>query len=74
VTTADGRLHADVEPRLPLQVERLTRAEWRPVARSRGIFDRRLGPGSYRVTVLGGSRYAAEVSRPVAVHQRAVGP
>jgi hypothetical protein len=65
---AEGaKLHALVSPRLPLQVERLTRAAWRPVARTNGVFDRTLKPGSYRVAVLGGAAYVSAVSRPVAV-------
>jgi stage II sporulation protein D len=69
-----GRLRAVVKPSLPLQVQRLTRKAWRPVARAEGLFDRRLGPGSYRVAVLGSSRFARVVSRPVAVHVQATGP
>jgi stage II sporulation protein D len=70
-----GRLRALVRPALPLRVERLTHRRWRPVARStQGVFDRRLGPGSYRVAVVGGSRYASRISRPVSLHVRAVGP
>ena len=69
VVSADGaRLHARVRPALPLQVERLTNREWRAVASARGVFDRSLRPGSYRVTVRGSSRYAGEISAPVAVH------
>jgi SpoIID/LytB domain protein len=74
ISAADGRLHAAVRPALPLRVERLTHRAWRTVARSRGVFDRRLGAGSYRVAVVGGTRYAAEISRPVAVHVRTTGP
>jgi SpoIID/LytB domain protein len=67
---ADGaKLHAFVSPRLPLRVERLTHATWRPVARTTGIFDRALKPGSYRVAVLGGAAYLSAVSRPVAVRR-----
>jgi stage II sporulation protein D len=72
---ADGsRLHALVKPYLPLQVERLTHRAWRPVARADGSFDRRLEPGSYRVAVLGGSRFAPALSRPVALHVSVAGP
>ncbi|HVU76389.1 MAG TPA: SpoIID/LytB domain-containing protein [Gaiellaceae bacterium] len=72
---ADGsRLHAVVKPYLPLQVQRLTRKAWRPVARADGSFDRRLGPGSYRVAVLGGSRFAPTMSAPVALHVSVTGP
>ena len=63
----DGRLVARVAPRLPLQVLRLTRKQWRLVARSRGTFDRRLRPGSYRVAVLGGREYLPAVSAPIAL-------
>ena len=67
-------LRAVVSPYLPLQVERLTHKQWRPVARSLGSFDRRIGPGSYRVAVLGGNAYAPTVSRPVSVRLRVSGP
>ena len=66
------KLRALVSPRLPLRVERLTHASWRPVARTNGVFDRRLKPGSYRVAVLGGPAYVSAVSRPVSV--RVAGP
>jgi SpoIID/LytB domain protein len=69
VVAADGpRLRARVSPALPLQVERLTKRQWRRVATARGVFDRSLRPGSYRVTVPGSVRYAAEISAAVAVH------
>ena len=69
LVSADGaRFRARVRPALPLQVERLTNRQWRTVASARGIFDRSLRPGSYRVTVRGSSRYAGETSAPVAVH------
>jgi stage II sporulation protein D len=72
---ADGsRLRAQVKPYLPLQVQRLTRRAWLPVARADGSFDRRLKPGSYRVAVLGGSRFAPTLSRPVALHVSVTGP
>ena len=68
VVTADGsRLRVRVFPALPLQVERLTNRQWRSVASARGVFDRTLRPGSYRVTVRGSSRYTGEISAPVAV-------
>ena len=67
-------LHAVVSPSLPLQVQRLTRRRWRPVASSRGVFDGTLRPGSYRVAVLGGSAFAPAVTRPVAVRAHATGP
>ena len=66
---ADGTsLHVSVAPRLPMQVERLTNSEWRPVARADGRFNRTLRPGSYRVSVGGGGAYAATVSAPVGLH------
>jgi SpoIID/LytB domain protein len=66
---ADGpRLRARVRPALPLEVERLTNRQWRAVASARGVFDRSLRPGSYRITVRGNARYAGEISAPVAVH------
>ncbi|MFL5955639.1 MAG: SpoIID/LytB domain-containing protein [Gaiellaceae bacterium] len=65
----DGtELHVRVAPRLPLQVQRLSRRKWRPVARATGEFDRSLRPGSYRVAVLGGPGYVSSVTRPVALH------
>jgi stage II sporulation protein D len=68
VVSADGsRLHAQVRPALPLQVQRLSHREWRAVASARGVFDHTLRPGSYRVAVLGGDRYAPQVSQPVAL-------
>ena len=74
IATDGPKLRARVYPRLPLRVERLTRARWRPVARTHGVFDRNLEPGSYRVAVLGGSAYTSAISRPVSVHVRAEGP
>jgi hypothetical protein len=69
--TAKGpELHAAVAPRLLLQVQRLTRRRWRPVASSRGVFNGALRPGSYRVAVLGGSAYAAAVSPAVSVRAK----
>ena len=66
---ADGTsLHVSVAPRLPLQVERLTNSEWRPVARGDGAFNRTLRPGSYRVSVPGSNSYVATVSAPVGLH------
>ncbi len=68
VVSADGsRLRARVFPALPLQVERLTNRQWRAVASGRGVFDRSLRPGSYRVSVRGSSKYVGETSAPVAV-------
>ena len=74
VSASGGTLHAIVSPRLPLQVQRLTRSHWRRVASSQGVFDRPLRPGSYRVQVLGGSAYAPTVTRPVAVRAQTTGP
>ena len=67
LSTDGPKLRVHVSPRLPLQVQRLTDAHWRPVARSTGSFDRKLKPGSYRVAVLGGPAYAPAVSAPVSV-------
>jgi SpoIID/LytB domain protein len=61
------KLHVVVAPRLPLQVQRLTRDTWRPVARSLGEFDRALRPGSYRVAVLGTPAYLPRITRPFAI-------
>lgn len=69
-----GKLRVLVAPRLPLQVERLTRDQWQPVAHSTGTFDQSLRPGSYRVAVSGGSSYLSSVSAPVGLHVRATGP
>jgi SpoIID/LytB domain protein len=67
---ADGALHVLVAPRLPLQVQRLTHRQWRPVAQSpRGTFDGRLRPGSYRVSVLGGREYLSVISQPVSLRR-----
>ena len=66
---AEGtKLRVLVSPRLPLQVERLTRRHWRAVARSNGTFDRSLRPGSYRVSILGGAAFVSSISRAVALH------
>jgi stage II sporulation protein D len=74
VLRASGnRLRALVSPRLPLQVERLTRRRWRAVARATGSFDHPLRPGSYRVKVLGGVAYTSTVSEPVGVHRIVTG-
>ena len=73
--SADGtKLRALVSPRLPFEVQRLTKSTWEPVARGTGSFDRTLRPGSYRVAVQGGSAYTSFVSAPVGLHIRAVGP
>jgi hypothetical protein len=68
VSAWSGRLRARVSPALPLVVERLTNRRWRTVASARGVFDRSVRPGSYRVTVRRSSRYAGETSAAVAVH------
>jgi hypothetical protein len=66
--SADGsRLHARVSPALPLQVQRLTHAHWQRVASSRGVFDRSLRPGSYRIAVLGSGGYVPRISQPVSL-------
>jgi SpoIID/LytB domain protein len=67
-------LRALVSPRLPFEVQRLTRSTWKSVAHGTGTFDRDLRPGSYRIAVLGGAAYTASVSKPVGLHTRAVGP
>jgi SpoIID/LytB domain protein len=72
VVQVDGtKLRALVSPRLPFEVQRLTRRTWTSVARGTGSFDRTLRPGSYRVAVLGSSTYRSFVSRPVGLHLRA---
>jgi stage II sporulation protein D len=71
---AEGtKLHVLVAPRLPLQVQRLSRRQWRPVARATGTFDRALRPGSYRVEVEGGAAYVSSVTKPVALHKQQLG-
>jgi stage II sporulation protein D len=74
VRAEGSKLRALVSPPLPLEVQRLTRRTWRPVARGTGSFERVLGPGSYRVAVLGGTAYAPSVSKPVGLHTHAIGP
>jgi stage II sporulation protein D len=74
LSTDGAKLEVVVAPRLPLRVERLTAAHWRPVATARGSFVRTLRPGSYRVAVLGGPAYVPTVTRPLAVRIRAAGP
>ena len=74
VRTDGSRLLAQVKPYPPLQVQRLTNRAWKPVARADGSFSRSLEPGSYRVAVLGGSRFAPTLSKPVALHVRVTGP
>jgi hypothetical protein len=67
-------VHASVAPSMPLQVQRLTRSRWRPVANSRGVFNGALRPGSYRVAVRGDSSYASAVTRAVSVRRTATRP
>jgi stage II sporulation protein D len=74
LTTEGTKLHVSVAPRLPLQVQRLTKRTWKPVARSTGTFNRALRPGSYRVAVLGGPAYVSAISKPVALHTKQLGP
>ena len=64
VKTDGSHLHASVRPALPLQVQRLSHRRWLAVASGRGVFDRTLRPGSYRVSVRGSGGYAAQVSKP----------
>jgi stage II sporulation protein D len=67
---ADGsKLRVRVSPRLPLHVQRLRGARWLQVGSSTGVFDRRVGPGSYRVTVPGASGFVTAVSPAVTVHR-----
>lgn len=63
----NGVLRVLVAPRLPFQVERLRREEWRAVARGDGAFRRTVAPGSYRIRVLGGASYASTTSAPIGV-------
>jgi stage II sporulation protein D len=72
---ADGtKLRVLVAPRLPLQVQRLSQRQWRPVARFTGSFERSLRPGSYRVAIQGGPAYVSSVTHPVALHTKQLGP
>ena len=72
---ADGtKLRVLVAPRLPLQVQRLTRQQWKPVARSTGSFNHSLRPGSYRVAILGGASFVSSITKPVALHTKQLGP
>lgn len=72
---AEGtKLHVFVAPRLPLQVQRLSRHQWKPVARSTGTFDGSLSPGSYRVAIFGGLSYVSSITKPVALHTKQLGP
>ena len=63
----NGELRALVAPRLPLLVERLQHAQWKPVGASTGVFSRVVAPGSYRISVPAGHGYATAVSRAVTV-------
>jgi SpoIID/LytB domain protein len=72
---AEGtKLRVFVAPRLPLQVQRLSKRRWKPVARATGTFDGTLRPGSYRVEILGGQSYVSSVTKPVALHTKQLGP
>jgi stage II sporulation protein D len=73
LSARDGDLHALVSPSLPMKVQRLTNSRWRLVASSRGVFNRSLRPGSYRVEVRGGTAYASTVTPPVAVRTQSTG-
>jgi stage II sporulation protein D len=64
---ANGVLRAAVAPRLRFQVQRLSRAAWRPVATVEGTFTRTVAPGSYRIRVLGGASYRSTISPAVGV-------
>jgi hypothetical protein len=72
--TEGTKLRVSVAPRLPLQVQRLSRRRWKLVARSTGTFNRALRPGSYRVAIQGGASYVSSVTKPVALHARQLGP
>jgi hypothetical protein len=74
LSARDGDLHALVSPALPLHVQRLTNNRWRLVASSRGVFNRTLRPGSYRVEVPGGTAYASTVTQPVALRVQSPAP
>jgi hypothetical protein len=72
---AEGtKLQVFVAPRLPLQVQRLSKRSWKPVARSTGSFQGALRPGRYRVEVLGGASYVSSITKPVALHTHQLGP
>jgi hypothetical protein len=72
---AEGtKLRVFVAPRLPLQVQRLSRHRWQAVAHSTGSFDGSLRPGSYRVAILGGPLYVSSITKPVALHTKQLGP
>jgi stage II sporulation protein D len=65
--TLGSQLRVLVSPRLPLRVQRLRDDRWQQVGSSMGVFRRRVGPGSYRVSVPGAQGYAAAISRAVTV-------
>jgi stage II sporulation protein D len=72
---AEGtQLRVFVAPRLPLQVQKLLRHRWRPVARATGTFAGSFLPGSYRVAILGGLSYVPSITKPVALHTKQLGP
>ncbi|MCW2964230.1 MAG: SpoIID/LytB protein [Actinomycetia bacterium] len=68
------KLRVFVAPRLPLQVQRLSRHRWQAVAHTLGSFDGSLLPGRYRVAVLGGPSYVSSITQPVALHANQLGP
>jgi stage II sporulation protein D len=61
-------LRVRVSPRLPLHVQRLRNSRWQQVGSSTGVFDRRVGPGSYRVSVPASAGYVPAVSTAVTIH------
>ncbi|HEX4678660.1 MAG TPA: hypothetical protein VH210_05605, partial [Gaiellaceae bacterium] len=71
---AGTKLRVLVTPRLPLQVQRLSRHRWQAVAHAMGSFDGSLRPGSYRVAVLGGLSYVSAISQPIALRTKRLGP
>jgi hypothetical protein len=71
---AGTKLRVFVEPRLPLQVQRLLRHRWRPVAHATGTFAGSFLPGSYRVAIRGGPSYVSSITKPVALHTKQLGP
>jgi stage II sporulation protein D len=69
LTSENGVLRVAVTPRLPFEVQRLSRQAWRAVATVDGLFRRTVTPGSYRVRVLGGADFAPTTSAPIGVHR-----
>jgi stage II sporulation protein D len=65
VRSRGTNLRVRVAPALPLHVQRLSGAGWRPVARSTGSFAGTLRPGRYRVEVPAGTGFAAATTRAV---------